>query len=792
MTLPAPFTKALVWTLPALVLLSIVVTHRQAVERVERITALQADNLVLVPSAETQSGYAGDRRRLVVPGHTAESFEWIIQAEKILHDGTWRLRTVTYDNAPNGRPVESTSAHRWWLAALAKILQGERSTGAAVERAALWSPGVQHGLVVMSAVGLIAWQWGAGSAALAALLLGLTLPVSGAFYPGVPAERGLAMLFTVWAVVPFLAALRTHPKSAATLLALAGVGGALLLWASLHRGVPLVASLVLVGLLAQRRRAPGRSQAFAWGIWAGVGAMTVVVVYALEYLPDAIDWKAQRLHQAHPLYAVAWTGLALMASKVCNEGPWTKARLGFSALGAALAAAPVIVMQVTGQDAFLSAGTSAEILAFSPGLPAAVSLPLWLKEEGGGLAFWSLALPFALAGSALWRLLRSETHAADRPLVWGGPGPIGLSASLGLAQLTWWSTASLLMTLVGGMTFRMIATRRARLVFAGMVALAALPGAAWIAREEAAVTTAEAQSLAERDLAHWLSTRTDEYHSVVLAPPALAPALYFYGGLGGLGSPYRENEAGFVAAVRIASATSPDEAFALATQRQLSHIVMPSWDSFLDDYAELGAVQVEHTMVAMLHNWLPPRWLRPVHHPLPKTDEDRPALSAKIFEVVETQDNATALSRLGEYFIETGQMRFADAIAVTLRQSFPSDLNGLIAQAQIAVGSSNRPLFMQVLQTILPYLEEGRDGDLLWDRRVNLANLLMLGQQEELAREQVEYCMDEVDEFLLRTVPAPSLFRFMILCRSIDEPFPSPDLEQAAKMQLPRELRERL
>ena len=793
MTLPAPFTKALVWTLPALVLLSIAFTHRRALERVEHISAQQAERLLLVPAAESPSGYVGERRRLVVPGHTVESFEWIMQAEQILHDGSWRLRAVDYDNAPTGRPVESTSAHRWWLAGLAKVLQGERSTGAAVERAALWSPAVQHGLLVVSAVGLLAWQWGAGSAAVAALLLGFTLPVFGAFYPGAPSERGLALVFTIWAVVPFLAALRTAAKSPRALLALAGLGGALLIWASLHRGVPLIAGLALAGWWAQRRR-PQESateSAFSWWTWAATGGGALVALYALEYLPDAVDWKAQRLHQAHPLYAIAWGGLALLATATRPGGTRTKGRIGCGAVGALLAAAPLAVMRATGQDGFLSAGTSAEILAFIPGLPAAISLPLWLKEEGGGLAFWSLALPLALLASALARVVRGDADAAERAVIRGGLVLVALAAGLGLAQLTWWSTASALIAIVAAATLPALAAGRARLVFAGMLALAILPGVALIGQKPVALTTAEAQNLAERDLAHWLSTRTDEYHTVVLAPPALTPALTFYGGLGGLGSPYRENEAGFVAAVRIASATSPDEAFALATQRELSHIVMPSWDSFLDDYAALGAVQVEHTMVAMLHNWLPPRWLRPVHHALPKWGE-HPPLSAMIFEVVETQDNATALSRLGEYFIETGQMRFADAIAVTLRQSFPSDLSGLIAQAQIAVASSNRPLFMQVLKTILPYVEEGRDGDLLWDRRVNLANLLMLGQQEELAREQVEYCMDEVDDVLLRSASAPSLFRFMILCRSINEPFPSPALEQAARMHLPPELRAKL
>ena len=275
---------------------------------------------------------------------------------------------------------------------------------------------------------------------------------------------------------------------------------------------------------------------------------------------------------------------------------------------------------------------------------------------------------------------------------------------------------------------------------------------------------------------------------MVLSPPESVPALYYYGSVRGLGSPYQGNEEGFGAAVRISAATSPDEAEALATQRELSHIIMPHWDDFLVEYARLGAAQPQNSLVALLHNWLPPRWLRAVNHPLPKIDgfEDNGAV---IFEVVDVQDNATALSRLGEYFVETGQMRFAYGISTTLTESFPSDLGGLVARAQIAVAMSDRAAFEKSMEQILPYLEDARDGDLIWDRRVNLANLLMLAKEEDYAIEQVQFCMDEVDEYLLRTVTPPTLHRFMILCDIVGEDFPEPYLREEALRQLPPELR---
>ena len=148
--------------------------------------------------------------------------------------------------------------------------------------------------------------------------------------------------------------------------------------------------------------------------------------------------------------------------------------------------------------------------------------------------------------------------------------------------------------------------------------------------------------------------------------------------------------------------------------------------------------------------------------------------------------------RLGEYFAETGRRQFAAAIAVTLQESFPSDLSGLVAQAQIAVTQGNLAVFNEALTAIIPYVEEERDGDLEFDRRVSLANVLMLGREAEYAREQVGYSMDEMDDYLLTTVTAPNLYRFMLLASSFDEPFPEPELEALARQLLPAEMRAEL
>ena len=206
----------------------------------------------------------------------------------------------------------------------------------------------------------------------------------------------------------------------------------------------------------------------------------------------------------------------------------------------------------------------------------------------------------------------------------------------------------------------------------------------------------------------------------------------------------------------------------------------------MDEYARLGAAQPEHSMMAMLHNWQAPRWMRAVSHTLPD-DDVFAGMGTTIFAVSETQDNASALSRLGEYFAETKQHQFAAAIAVTLQKSFPSDLSGLVAQAHIAVSQGNLAVFNEALASIRQNVEDERDGDLEFDRRVSLANILMLGRESELSRDQVLYCMDEVDAYLLKTVSTANLYRFILLADSFNEPFPETELDAFARELLPAE-----
>jgi hypothetical protein len=309
------------------------------------------------------------------------------------------------------------------------------------------------------------------------------------------------------------------------------------------------------------------------------------------------------------------------------------------------------------------------------------------------------------------------------------------------------------------------------------------------ANRREAVSENDVAALIERDLAHWLSRQAGPDGANVLAPPNLATSMYFHGGLTALGTPYWENKEGFYASMRIAGASSPDEARAVAHARRINYIIVPSWDNFLDEYARLGADQFDHTLMASLHRWLPPRWLRPVPYHLPKVSgfEDQ---SVAIFEVVDAQDNATALSHLAEYFAEMEQTDQARAVAYALESSFPADLGAAVARALATQAAGDTPAFGRALKDIETAMVRGDEQTLPWDRSVSLAIALVEGRRFEQAREQARRCLAGVTEPQIRSLTTVSLHRLLVMSRGFGLEIGDPRLRELARQLLPAELRD--
>ncbi len=782
------------------------------VQRVDYVTNLVATDAVADPTSPT--GYAHGWRQLIVPEHNNDSCQWIAQTQQMFARHEWRVRHVDYDNAPFGREVLSPSPYRWWLGLVswAEHLVAGQPLGLAVGRAALIADPVWQLLLLVGTAFFVARRFGPPTAAIVSVGLVTLYPFGGTFLPGQPNDGGLVLACVMWSVLLLLAgvglpdvggagdAARDEARRRRCFAVAGGVGG-LGLWVHPATEVPVLAGIALGGVCAAvLAHGTAGAKPLPWRIWALSGAATSLAAYLVEYFPGHLG--GLHLAEVNPLYGLAWLGAGEWLTRLTGwmtAGRPSSLRRTFVMLF--LAAAPVAALAVValrpGDRELVAAETMSTQLTNLAGSPMAPNLWAWIRHDSGSLALAAACLPVVvLLVAAGWLLLGRRVPAEGRTAVCLALGPLLIALALGCAYLSWWNAVdAVLLALLAAVIPAMEAvwaSRRRRLVGWGILAASLLPGLLLFADRARAdgrrsVNEGDVEALIDRDLAQWLAN-TSGGHAVVLAPPNLTTSFYFHGGLAGLATLDLANRAGLRAAIRIAGASSPDEAQALARGRHLKYIVIPSWDDSLDEYARLGSNNYAHTLMALLHHWLPPRWLRPVPYHLPKV-EGFEGQSVAIFEVVDVQDNATALSHLAEYFVEMGRIGDAVGVAYTLAHSFPTDLGATVARALVAQAADDPVAFQAALGDIRTFLTRGDDKSLPWDRRVSLAIALAEGKQFDLAREQVRQCLATVNEARLRSLTTVSLYRLEMMSRGFRLAVNDPGLQTLAQRLLPAELR---
>jgi hypothetical protein len=750
---------------------TVVALNRARAREVDRLTALMADPPA--PDATSPTGYAGGMRVLLAPGHNNESYQWIAQTQAMLAAGQWRVRQAEYDNAPAGRPVYSPSPYRWWLAAVARVCQGSTGLplGAAVERGALWADPVLQLLLVALGSILVAMRFGAWPAAGFAMAAATLYPFGGTFLPGGPDDIGLALLLAIGGGLVLLAGALPppdRPGNPRRWFIAAGVLGGLGLWVNVGMTVPLLLAVGLGGIAGEwlvRRTAP----ALPWRAWGLAGAVTSALAWLVEYAPAHLSWWPPRLTENHLYYALAWWGgaelLARAATRLRGPVAGGPGKLGWATtiVAAVVFLGPAVILLATDSKGFLAPDTFALRLSPLDEAREAPNVFKWMAAADSPGRALALVLPLALLIPAGIQLARRATDPARRRALAVVTVPAIVALGFAIGRISWWSPldGTMLAVLVVLLADRSAGHWSKRT----WPVLAMLPGIFLLApRAPGEPSTRLRADLAERDFAHWLARHAGETGAIALAPPNLTVSLYYHGGQRGLGTPYRDNDAGFLAAVRLAGATTADEAQALVSQRQVTHIVIPPWDAFLDEYARLASGRPEHSLMELLHRWLPHRWLRPVAYYLP-TDApwEEPLV---VFEAVDLQDGATALSRLAEYFLDLGNMRMAALAARSLGENYGSDLGARIAQARVEIARRDGAALTRSLDAIEIALKEGSDEALAWDRRVSLALVLAEGGRTGPARNQVQRCLELMGEPELRSLSEPSLFRFLTLCHA--------------------------
>ena len=794
-------------------------TNTLRVRRVDYVSGI-AERSVAVPatSATTPAGYAGWQPRLIVPDHDGISYEWLDQTRQMLARREWRVRHIDYENAPFGREVSFASPYRWWLGAVAwldHVISG-RPAGPAVERAALFADPLLQLLFLAGATIFTAWQFGAYPAVLLSIGIAAIFPFAVGFLPGAPDDQGLVRVCAFWSLLLLLAGIRAAHSTAAGAegrtrrwFFVAGVTGGLGLWVSVAGQVPVLAGIALGGLIAAwvnrgdaKANPAGARVLLPWGTWALGGAATSLAVYLIEYFPAHLGSWQLRIN--HPLYGLAWLGggavLARTVAWIERRKPsWGLRGISVLMLAVAALAAVPVVMRLTHSLGFLEVDLSSFRLTRLPGDVRETSLWGWLVDEFVTPRVWATVLPVLLILPAGWLVLRCRTGMASRASLAVALGPVFVAVGFACRQLSWWNQAdAVLLALLVAATAAIDEAfnhRLTRWVWAGFVAPMLVLGAIQIVPPadtgmKNALDESEIFGLIERDLARWLAIHAGAERAVILAPHNETTTLHYYGGLRGLATLGWENRNGLEAAVRIVSASTPEEAKELIDRRKITHLVIPSWDSYLDVYARMGMGQLEGTFLKTLHDWNLPPWLRPVPYQLP-TIAGFEGQSVAILEVVEEQDSAAALSRIAEYFVEMGQLDLAALAGQALRR-YPADLGALAARAQVEVARGDTAGFASTVELLQRRLSSGADRVMPWDRRVSLAVVLARGKHMDLARDQVRRCLAEVDEAKLRWLTTGSLYRLQVLGKAFDMAIADQRLRGLALDLLPGDLRSRL
>ena len=801
MSNPSPLSRFLWLLVPAGALAFVLGSDAARSARVAFVSGFSQQGAAVDPGSPT--GYADRKRWLIVPEHDNPTYQWISETQLMLAHGDWRVRLSADENAPFGRPVQSASPYRAWLVGVAWAVHNltGKPLALCVERAALYADPVLHGSVLVLAALLALWRFGPFSAALVSACIAGLFPLAGAFLPGIANDFGLELCATLAGVLLLVSGAAASTHAARWFLA-AGVAAGCGLWISAMGQVPIIFGVALGGFLAATvNRGKGAPEETPWRAWAAGGAVTCLAAYLIEYFPGNMAFEP-RVNS--PLYGVAWLGLGELLARYAAwmngaaPGPTRRGWILMGLSAAAIAGVPAALWTV-GNRGFLADDLLSARLIDLPDGAVAAGLRAWVLRDNLSLALIAAFLPLLILIPAAWLLLRTRTGASFRSAIAIALGPVAVALAFSLARLRWWNALDVsLVALVAATAAALSTTPRPRLGrWTGAVLLGAIlaPGISQLipraagGTREFRFTRAEVEGLYERKLSHWIDDHSGPGGATVLAPPYRTSSLCFYGSLRGLGTQNWENGEGLDATFHIVTAMTQAEARTVLEQHGVTHLVLPSWDTDLDDFARLRLKNPGDSFVSVLQRTYGGifGWLRPLPFELPPVAgfEDRSVL---ILQVTDDTDPATLRSRLVEYLIEVHRLDEATNAAQALLR-YPTDLGSQVALAQLAAARGDKEAFRKAFASVVSGLSRGSDRSLYPDRRVSLAVVLAIGGRTDLARAQVERCLRGIDSVQLRFLTEESLYHLLLLARRYGVTLGDPALHALSLKLLPDALR---
>lgn len=785
-------------------------------ETVMRLRVWQAVNSALVvyrdaPQVDRQSptGYAAGQRYQLYEG--ADTYHWVMQTQQMGAVGGLRVRDVSYDNAPHGRPVHWSSLPRWWLAAVAwadGTFTG-RHWPTAVEHAALYGGVVLLGIFIVGIGGVVAWKWGAWPGVTSALGLTLVGPIYREFAAGSFDHHGIAGVAAFLTILFLLMAgagwvREKHggkvrcgwlpgPDTAYRWTIASAAAGAIGLWVSAASQVPVLVGLGLGAFMSARCR-PSQSdhdkrerpEPAVWRVWGRWGAGLSVLFYLIEYAPGPFRL---RLEVIHPLYAAAWLGLGELlhryAQRNLPQRPAATKRDRIAVAAAALAvlapAGVVLVAPATFlvSDPFLwrlhvdYIQEFGSIFTFLGADPTA-----WFKAVLGFNLPLLLGVPIAL----FWAWRRLPTPA--KPMLAVLLPPIMLTLVLTVGQVRW-TTIACSVSLAGLVAFVMLVSQRTielgrdsrgtvgAVILCGAILTAypliAMPGLAAILQSRIELTAEATRKLLMRDFAYWFNRRTRAERAVVVTGPSATTELIYHGGVKGVGTMYWENTDGLRASIAVLGAADSSTAEKLIRERGITHVVLFSWSASAGESARLArglratAPLPEHAFALGLLNpetdW--PVWLRPIAYRAPFPADKW----VMVGEVDFSQTSAEAETHLARFLIATGSMQAGMRRLEKVRAEHPKYLPALISWAQLQKQHGPAAAFEQAVSAIQSLAL--KTSSIPLGDRIKLTRLHVERGQFDEAKLELQHAWHAASERALRRLDHADIAQFIELSRQL-------------------------
>lgn len=798
------------WCLLAVALLLLIVATRRRIDRVNALTNSPTWS-VDAPARDGTSatGFAHGQRSLIVPGLHTPSFWWIMEAQQAASEHRWRLRHVDYDAPPKGRDTFRTAPYRWWLTIVGWVrgaIHGE-TLGYAIERGALVADPLLLALMLIVGTGYIARYFGPLAAAGYVVAGASFYPLTASFQPGAPDPHSLAWVLALGSLLPLLVPSMPGRRKSPHFV-FAGFVGGLGLWNDAHTQMPVLLAIAIgamVSELVRLRSEAANAPTANWRAWALTGALTVLAASLFEFAPRHFSWA---LEAVNPLHAVVWWGFGELVHAAAlwrrdGRAGFDRSSLVFLGTGVIAAAAWPLVGYLTKSGSLLASDFYALELANDAHASTAGSLAAWLHQSGNPAAQWATLLPIVLAALGLAWLFVGKTRGEQRGRLVLLLVLALVTIVLGCRQLRWWSLfdivgLGLVATLLAGA--EMHDGRRHWAWLSSL--LVVLPGL-FVAFPPAIngqqlddIAPSDAQGLVARDFSYWLARRAGAEHDVVLSTPIFSTAMAYYGGFGVIASSDDENKDSVLAAARMATANTLDEASILLRTRGVTRVVLPLWDPMVSNLVRTGrylpadAPLPDDAFWVGLLRWGSPVWMQAMNYVIP------PSTGLEDFQVVSyalrpAMENDVFLSRLADFFVERGLTSEAQQVRQALKD-YPRSIVALGAIARVDLALKDQSHLDETIETLIPYLSRASARHLPADRRVSLASVLIRTRHPDLARDQIATCLKTLDAEMLRTLTPGAVRDLLTLMRDFNLTFSDPALKPAALGLLPPGVRVRL